>query len=266
MIDQPTKQTPDQFAQINRTALFVLLWLLGHGATLNRVAGQQPSEARLLDGPALIRELAEFKGVKPRFPNREFDTDVEAHVTYWDPEWRQLYVQEQGHATWVRLPPHVLASSSEIELGTRLRIVGTFRTTKPDFSAHSIEVLGPGKVERAVPINMATLRLGKHWSRRVQFSGTVESVLVRRHFTLMTLSNEGRRFLVRQYSTDSENQVLEQARRLLGNNRNVWSAVLCHEERSNLASDSCDARRTDRSSTSHIRDQNVAENGLGIRR
>lgn len=165
--------------------------------------------SRLLSPDYVVTSVAELPHLEYHFPKREFKVDLVASVNNWDPAWRQLFVEGDGVANYVQIPPTLLTGTEKIRLGTQLRIRGEFVSDNYALYANSIEVLEDGEPGPVLQADKDNLLFASNWSRRIEMSGVVESVLLTGSVVQCVMKTEQRRFLARFLRPLSSKEALD---------------------------------------------------------
>ena len=141
-----------------------LLWPTHSGAA----ATPAPSPG---SGLALLTNFSSLRQLSPSQANRGYPVCVEGVVTYFDPVWGALFVQDSTAGIWIEYGP----APPALRQGQRVQVEGISRAGSfaPILQASGFVVLGPG-VEPAVPwLELKDLLSGSYDSQWVGFKGTV---------------------------------------------------------------------------------------------
>gem|GEM_PF-1009143 len=125
-----------------------------------------PSEPLVLQTAQAVRSLS------PEEPAKAYSVELNGVVTYYDPDWRVLFVQDGTGGIYVneknrRLP---------IKLGDRVKVTGTSSAGgfAPMVEATSVQKQGEGTLPAARRVHFGRMLSGAEDSQWVQIEGTIE--------------------------------------------------------------------------------------------
>ncbi|MFN3190193.1 MAG: ATP-binding protein [Aureliella sp.] len=144
-----------------------------------------------------VTDVQEFSALIENHPGERFTAEVVVSVNHWDPDWKALYIQQDETGWFASLTPELLSSGLNLELGDRIRIFGYLDTDNSILKAESIERVGAADPVTALALEMEMIALGNYWSRRIETTATVDSIICRSGTTQIVARSGKRRFLVR---------------------------------------------------------------------
>ncbi len=146
-----------------------LLALPGQGPTLQAQSALDPT----LNALNLLETVAAIRGVRPDKVALHFPVSVRATVTFVDPIWRTIYVQDATGGILVRAD-HV----TDVRLGDRLQITGVTDAGDPlpIVVADRVVKLGTDALPEAVPFVPARALRYADDAQRVDVAGVIQRV------------------------------------------------------------------------------------------
>jgi signal transduction histidine kinase len=123
--------------------------------------------------PPLLEAVQAIRQLKTSEAARGYPVLLEAVVTFSDPAWRSVFVQDATGGIFV-IP---VSSGADIRPGQRVRVKGVTQAGDyaPSVSQGTFEVLGEGPMPTAVKAPVDGLMTGEFDCRWVEFRGVVQS-------------------------------------------------------------------------------------------
>ncbi len=160
--------------------------------TLSFLSGfLQLSIAQSPDATDTIRKLEVFRELGEKSVGRK--VDFEATVTFVEPYWDYIFVQENDHAVFIHNPP-----TQGFESGDRVRVRGIGRDgdVDPFILADSVDRLGPGSLPTPLVVKLSNLELGDLDGRFIRVQGNVLQAVSSIGHTLLVCEERGTQFHV----------------------------------------------------------------------
>ncbi|MEM8733316.1 MAG: ATP-binding protein [Planctomycetota bacterium] len=148
-----------------------------------------------------VHRLDEIEGLRKAYPDKRFGAEVIATVNHWDPGWKALYIQQEKTGWFAALTEEVLAKNLKLKLGDRIRLTGYLETSTSILTAESIDLLYPGEPATPEVVDLETVALGEYWSRRIETTATIDSIVLLADKTQIVARAGERRFLIRVFQT-----------------------------------------------------------------
>jgi len=125
----------------------------------------------LIAQPGTLTTIASIRALSNADASKGLPVDFEATVTYFHPDFRYLFVQDEDQAIFVYAP-----AGTQLTGGDRIRIKGiTHGEFHPDVLADSITLLHHGEMPQPLTVNFDQLMSGEFDCRLVTFRGQVRA-------------------------------------------------------------------------------------------
>jgi len=137
----------------------------------------RPGASRVGRRPPLLTTVAAVHDLPPEEAGAGYPVSLRATVTYYDPYWRTLFVQDRTAGIYVDLRGK---PAIELRSGQQVRVDGVSATGDfaPTVREARIAVLGPGTMPAPDAPGIDELLSGHYDSRWVEVSGVVQAVSV----------------------------------------------------------------------------------------
>jgi len=146
-------------------------------------------------GPHLLTTVAQVHDLPPEEAGAGYPARLRATVTYYDPYWQTLFVEDGRAGTYVDLRGK---PALKLRPGQRVQVDGL--TTAGDFAPSirkpRIAVLGPGRLPVPEAPGIEGLLGGRYDSRWVEVSGVVQAAAVDGLHGVLEMAEGTRRFRV----------------------------------------------------------------------
>ncbi|MFK7738333.1 MAG: ATP-binding protein [Pirellulaceae bacterium] len=184
------------------TGICLLIGLCGYTALADDPVSRSTDDRPLLKGLEAVDDFKTQVGLFTQNPPEVWPrADINGIVTYCDPVWNIVFVQENDHAIFVYGDP-----VSVLEIGQRVRIQGEVRPGEllPTIFANSLEVLASDvELPQPFPILLSQISVGQYDSRRVETKGRVLQAFVEPERALLYCAEGEVRFYVAVGNLDS---------------------------------------------------------------
>ena len=141
---QPARHRFLRRSGILRASLLGALFLGLHLAT---AAGADDSAPAIPSAVTPVTSFQAYWDLPLAVRSRGVDYRIEADVTYYDPEWGLLWLQDESNGVYFRPGPETLPFAQ----GQRIRLTGHFPAhSEPTLAGASFEILGATRLQPCV--------------------------------------------------------------------------------------------------------------------